>query len=81
MTHITFVVSRNQLDILRELTYESRVPKVNIIVDRRQNERRQDSHRTDFPDRRYSERRRSSNSRDLELIGLAVVVTGEPFTE
>jgi hypothetical protein len=59
MTHITFVVSREHLDIMPELMPARRVSNVQIIVDRRQGERRQNREGIDFPERRNFDRRRS----------------------
>ena len=74
MTQITFIVSRNHLDIVPKLARENRAGNVEIIVDRRQREGRQGSQQTPFQDRRHFQRRSESTSRELELIGVAVVV-------
>jgi hypothetical protein len=78
MTHITFVVSRDHLEIMPELMPESSVSNVQIIVDRRQQERRQDCVVIDFPERRHFERRSKPNDRNLELLGVSVVISPGP---
>lgn len=74
MTHIIFVVSRDHLELLPELTRENPSDMVEIIVDRRRRERRQTPYPTQFADRRHSDRRLHSNSHELELLGVAVYV-------
>lgn len=74
MTRITFVVSRDHQDMVPELSREARVENVEIIVDRRRDDRRRSSE-THLVERRISQRRTASNNRDLELIGISVVVT------
>ena len=71
MTRIAFVVSRNHLELVPGLRRGLPAGDVEVIVDRRQTQRRQRSEPTDFPDRRHSERRVRSNSCELELIGIA----------
>lgn len=75
MTRIKFVVSREHLDLVPELVRENRLTDVEIIVDRRRCERRQRSEPSHSCDRRHSERRARSNCRELELIGVAVLLT------
>lgn len=75
MTHVTFVVSRNHLDLLAEIEGECRRANVEVIVDRRRADRRAKSEASSFPDRRHSERRTRLIARELDLFGIAVVVT------
>lgn len=74
MTHILFVVSRNHRELLQGLQAKTRGQKVEIVLDRRRRERRQKSDPISSPERRSSDRRTRSISRDLDLIGIAVVV-------
>jgi len=74
MKRIIFVVSRNHLDLVPGLERGSNTENVEIIVDRRWNERREALEPIPFPDHRRSERRFRSTSRELDLIGIAVAV-------
>ena len=74
MTRVIFVVSRNHLEAAARLKRDNLARKAEVIVDRRRSERRQRSELANFPDRRQSDRRIRSRSRDIDLIGIAVVV-------
>jgi hypothetical protein len=71
---VIFVVSRDHLDAAARLKRDNLVGKAEVIVDRRRSERRQTAELPNFPDRRQSDRRIRSRSRDVDLIGIAVVV-------
>lgn len=75
MRHLTFVVSRNHLELLPALKRENRSASVEIIVDRRHGERRRRFQPTQFSDRRQEDRRILSNAYELDLLGVAVCVT------
>jgi len=74
MTRVIFVVSRNHAEAAARLKRDNLAGKAEVIVDRRQFERRQRSELPSFPNRRQSDRRIRSRSRDIDLIGIAVVV-------
>jgi hypothetical protein len=74
MTRITFIVSRDHLDLVPALARENRQSDVEIIVDRRRSERRIHSQPTLFSDRRRSARRSRSSGREIGLIGVAVLI-------
>lgn len=74
MTRIIFVVSPNQVDLLSGLAHENPNENVEIVIDRRRRDRRRISEALRFEDRRRFERRTCSKSRDLELLGIEVVL-------
>jgi len=75
MSRITFVVSRDQVTLATGLR-EGRVnPNVEIVVDRRHGDRRRRNDPIAFPDRRVDQRRTRLNDRELELIGIAAIVS------
>jgi hypothetical protein len=75
MKRIVFLVSRNQqADLVPRLEQECRGGSVEIIVDRRFDERRKTHEPQPFTDRRNIQRRVRANSSDLILIGIDVVV-------
>ena len=75
MKRIIFLVSRNQqAELVPRLEKECRGGSVEIIVDRRWDERRKKFERLPFADRRHSQRRVHLNSPNLVLIGIDVVV-------
>jgi hypothetical protein len=74
MTRIIFVVSRNHVELAAQLAFEGLAGTAEVIVDRRQNDNRQSSLPIDFPDRRHLQRRVTPTARELDLIGVAVVL-------
>ena len=75
MKRIIFVVSRNQqAELVPRLEQENVGSSVEIVVDRRWDERRKNFEPQRFPDRRHSQRRVHPNSPNLVLIGIDVVV-------
>jgi hypothetical protein len=73
---ILFIVSRKQVDLLPRLEQECRGGGVEIIVDRRIQERRRPGESANGG-RRERERRQHANASELDLIGIAVVVLPE----
>jgi hypothetical protein len=75
MKRIIFLVSRNQqADLVPRLQQECRGGSVEIIVDRRFDERRKRLEPLSLTDRRHFKRRVHPSSSDLPLIGIDVVV-------
>lgn len=79
MKHVQFIIATNQLELVPELRREFRTSNVEIIIDRRQGQRRRSHQPGIARERRHSERRVHDISADLQSVGFAVNVIPEEW--
>lgn len=79
MPELMYVVARGRVDMYEHLRLSFRdVPEVEVVLDRRREQRRRSSDAYDAPDRRRRNRRRHDATPSLATLGWTLVRVRRP---